>query len=203
MTITDKLIPKNKYNRPGKASVPKRICIHYTGSPGSGADRLALYYLNVANGVFKASSLDAWTSTQYIVGIQGEIIRIIPDNEIAYAAAGKNDGTIHIEVCYPDKTGKFTDDSISALSQLVPSLMKTYSIDSNNVVRHYDLTGKLCPYYYVDPSRWNTLKSQITATKKDTLYRVQVGAFSSFQNAKSYADKLNADGLDVVITSDT
>ncbi len=199
MTKTDKLIPKNKYNRPGTKSEPKRICIHYTGSPGSGADRLALYFLNVANGVFKTSSPDAWTSTQYIVGIQGEIIRIIPDNEIAYAAAGKNDGTIHIEVCYPDKTGKFSDNSISALSQLVPYLMKIYSIDSNNVVRHYDLTGKLCPYYYVDNSRWNTLKSQITEAKKEILYRVQVGSFASRQDAQNYCNKIQKDGYDAFV----
>ncbi len=195
MTITDKLIPKNKYNRPGKASLPKRICIHYTGSPGSGADRLALYYLNVANGVFKANSPDVWTSTQYIVGIQGEIIRIIPDNEIAYAAAGKNDGTIHIEVCYPDNSGKFTEKSTAALSELVPSLMEKYSIPAQNVVRHYDLTGKLCPFYYVDNSRWNTLKSQITAAPKDTLYRVQVGSFSSKSNALEFCNKLKNQGL--------
>ncbi len=64
MTITDKLIPKNKYNRPGTKSNPKRICIHYTGQDGTGAERLALYYLNVAKGVFKTSSPDTWTSTQ-------------------------------------------------------------------------------------------------------------------------------------------
>ena len=48
MKIIDKLIPINKYNRPGSKSTPKRICVHYTGQAGTDADRLALFYSNVA-----------------------------------------------------------------------------------------------------------------------------------------------------------
>ena len=39
MKIIDKLIPINKYNRPGSKSTPKRICVHYTGQDGTDADR--------------------------------------------------------------------------------------------------------------------------------------------------------------------
>lgn len=88
MKIIDKLIPINKYNRPGSKSTPKRICVHFTGQAGTDADRLALFYSNVATGRFP-NKPNNWTSTQYIVGLNGKVIRVVPDNETAYAASGK------------------------------------------------------------------------------------------------------------------
>lgn len=200
MKITEKIIPVNKYNRPGTASKPTRICVHYNGQAGTGADRLALYYANVAAGMFPDKP-DSWTSTQYIVGINGEVIRIVPDNEVAYAAANRNNGTIHIEVCYKQNSGEFEQVSKAALRELVQYLMKKYGISADNVVRHYDLTGKYCPMYYVDETRWAALHEYITApeVKPDKLYRVQVGAFSSRQNAEAYMAKIKAAGFGAFI----
>ena len=188
MTIIDKLIPEGKYNRPGKASTPKRICVHYTGDAGASADRLALFF---------TANPNVETSSQYVVGIQGEIIRCLPDNEQAYAATGNNKNVIHIEVCHPDKSGKFTEKSIAALAELVPYLMKKYGIDANNVVRHYDLTGKHCPMYYVDSTRWAELKQRITSgtPAAGILYRVQIGAFSVRANAESYLKQADKKGF--------
>ncbi|MGN1341547.1 MAG: N-acetylmuramoyl-L-alanine amidase family protein, partial [Oscillospiraceae bacterium] len=134
--ITEKIIPVNRYNRPGTASKPTRICVHYTGEAGTGADRLALFYSNVAAGMFPGQSA-SWTSTQYIVGLSGEVIRIVPDNEVAYAAANRNNGTIHIEVCYKQQSGEFEQASKAALRKLVQYLMQKYAIPADKVVRHY------------------------------------------------------------------
>ena len=196
MTITDSLIPRNKYNRPGTKSTPKRICVHYTGDCGATAAQLAKYWQNVAAGVFKDKPW-SWTSAQYIVGLNGEVVRCIPDSEIAYAAANQNADTIHIEVCYKRQSGEFEEKSIAALGELVRSLMKKYAIPAGKVVRHYDLTGKLCPAYYVDEARWNALHERITSeSKASALYRVQVGAFSSRANAEAYMQKLKKAGFD-------
>lgn len=196
MTITDSLIPKNKYNRPGTKSTPKRICVHYTGDCGATAAQLAKYWQNVAAGVFKDKPW-SWTSAQYIVGLDGEVVRCIPDNEIAYAAANQNADTIHIEVCYKRQSGAFEEKSIVAMGELVRSLMKKYAIQAEKVVRHYDLTGKLCPAYYVDEARWAALHERITSeSKSSALYRVQVGAFSSRANAEAYMKKLKKAGFD-------
>lgn len=75
--------------------------------------------------------------------------------------------------------------------------MKKYSIPADKVLRHYDLTGKRCPAYYVDETRWAALHEYITApeVKPDTLYRVQVGAFSVKSNAELYLKKVNAAGF--------
>lgn len=200
MKIIDKIISKNRYNRIGLASTPKRICVHYTGQAGTGADRLALYYANVAAGMFPDKP-NSWTSTQYIVGLNGEVVRIVPDNEISYAASGHNDGTLHIEVCYKHNSGEFEQASKTALRELVQYLMKKYGIPADKVLRHYDLTGKRCPAYYVDETRWAALHEYITApeAKSDTLYRVQVGAFSSKSNAEAYMDKVKAAGFGAFI----
>ena len=187
MQITDRLRPRGKYNRPAVKSVPKRICVHYTGDCGASADRLALFF---------TTNSAAKTSSQYIVGMAGEVIRCVPDNEIAYAAAGKNNGTIHIEVCYKRADGCFEEKSISALNELVLYLMNRYDISAENVLRHYDLTGKLCPAYYVDAARWAVLHERITAKlTAQKLYRVQVGAFSSRENAENYAAQVRKAGF--------
>lgn len=187
MQITDRLIPRGKYNRPAAKSVPKRICVHYTGDCGASADRLALFF---------CTNVNAKTSSQYIVGMAGEVIRCVPDDEIAYAAAGKNNGTIHIEVCYKRSDGRFEEESIAALNELVLYLMNRYGISAENVLRHYDLTGKLCPAYYVDSTRWAVLHERITAKPTaQKLYRVQVGAFSRRENAENYAEQVRKAGF--------
>lgn len=200
MSITENIIPKNKYNRPGTKSIPERICVHYTGQAGADADKLALFYKNVASGMFPDKP-DSWTSTQYIIGLSGKKIRIIPDNEVAYAASGKNNGTVHIEVCYSKITGEFESASVSALRELVQELMKKYRIPAEKVLRHYDLTWKYCPWFYVDENRWAVLHEYITAptAKPKKLFRVQVGAFSSKENAALYMNKVKAAGFGAFI----
>ena len=80
-------------------------------------------------------------------------------------------------------------------------LMKKYNISAGNVLRHYDLTGKYCPWYYVDENRWAVLHEYITsaAVKPKKLYRVQVGAFSSRENAEQYMNKVKAAGFGAFI----
>ena len=60
-------------------------------------------------------------------------------------------------------TGVFSSAAVKALSELVPYLMKRYNITAAGVVRHFDLTGKRCPLYYVDSARWAKLKAAVTA----------------------------------------
>lgn len=201
MKIKTAYISVNPYNRPGRASTPKRICIHYTGDRGTDAERLLEYYNNVAKGVFKTSPL-SWTSCQYIVPFgTSTIIHVIPDNEISYAASNENADTIHIEVCYKNSNGAFEASSIKLLTELVIYLMDKYNISADNVVRHYDLTGKACPFYYVDAKRWQELHDTITGyAKHPTIYRVQVGAYASKSNADALLKSLKKAGFDGFIT---
>jgi N-acetylmuramoyl-L-alanine amidase CwlA len=44
----------------------------------------------------------------------------------------------------------------------VKALMSAYNLDSGDVIRHYDVTGKLCPLYYVrNPKEWTLFKERL------------------------------------------
>lgn len=55
--------------------------------------------------------------------------------------------------------------------------------------------------YYVDENRWAVLHEYIAsaAVKPKKLYRVQVGAFSSRENAEQYMNKVKAAGFGAFI----
>ena len=88
-------------------------------------------------------------STHFVIGIDGSIMQIIPLNEIAYASNQRNKDTISIECCHLDQSGKFTDATYQSLVKLVSGLCQTYHLSRDDVIRHYDVTGKLCPLCYV------------------------------------------------------
>jgi len=82
--------------------------------------------------------------------MDGEIVQCIPCNEIAYASNDRNEDTIAIECCIPDETGEFTDATYQSLIKLTTWLMGRYDLTTDDVIRHYDVTGKMCPKYYVE-----------------------------------------------------
>ena len=98
-----------------------------------------------------------------MVGLQGEIIQCVPLDEIAYASNNRNYDTISIECCHQDAEGRFTGDTYNSLVRLVAALCRTYGLNpETDVIRHYDVTGKLCPIYYVNnPDEWYAFKLSV------------------------------------------
>ena len=97
-----------------------------------------------------------------VIGLEGQIVQCIPLNEIAYASNGRNYDTISIECCHPGKDGKFNNTTYQALIELVSYLCLKYDLTKEQVIRHYDVTGKLCPLYFVKhEDEWNQLKDKI------------------------------------------
>lgn len=138
------LLEINEYSRPGTSlSEVNGIVVHYTGNPGTTAEQNHSYFANLAE------TEEAYASSHFVIGISGEIIQCVPCNEIAYASNDRNVDTISIECCIPDDTGKFTDATYESLVQLVSWLMGRFELDIEDVIRHYDVTGKECPRYYV------------------------------------------------------
>ena len=46
--------------------------------------------------------------------------------------------------------------------RLTAYLCDRFSLDTDDVIRHYDVTGKLCPLYYVEhEDAWETLRAAI------------------------------------------
>ena len=148
--ITEDFLDKNPYSRSGIAlRKVKGVVIHYVENPGSTAKENRDYFNNLQNThITKASS-------HYIVGLDGEIIQCIPTWEMSYASNDRNADTISIECCHPDENVKFTDATYRSLVQLTAWLCAKYDLTADQVIRHYDVTGKICPKYFVeDEDAW-------------------------------------------------
>lgn len=139
------------------ASGIRYIVIHYTGNDGDTAMNNAKYY---AGNVVK-------TSAHYFVDAN-EIVQSVDDLRIAWAVGGKKypscpqtgGGTLHgrclnansisIELCDAKKDGVYAPSAktVAQALELTKALMKKYNIPASNVIRHFDVTGKLCPAYW-------------------------------------------------------
>ena len=117
----------------------RNIVIHYVGNPRTTAQQNRDYYASRSSDV----------SSHFVIGLKGEIIQCIPLHEKSSASNHRNKDTISIEVCHPDESGKFTDASYQSLVKLTAWLCETCDLDSGDVIRHYDITGKQCPLYFV------------------------------------------------------
>ena len=150
----------------------KYIVIHYTGSTGS-AKANVKYYANNKVGA----------SAHYFIGHESEDAQIYTSvniNDIAwhcgtsrgyYHDECRNSNSIGIEVCChndtSDKTATsgnwyFDYETIETTIKLVKYLMELYGIDSDHIVRHYDVTHKICPAPYVlNEDDWQIFKSKL------------------------------------------
>ena len=155
--IDVQLLTINEYSRPGIPTDPiTAIVIHYLANPGTTAQQNRDYFENLKDThLTKASS-------HFIIGLDGEIIQCIPLDEISYASNERNSDTISIECCHRKENGKFTKKTYKSLVKLTTWLCASYGIPSSDVIRHYDVTGKLCPLYFVrHEDAWTEFLSDI------------------------------------------
>ena len=187
MEITKMWLTVNPYSRPG--TIRKRtekIAVHYVGNPGTTALNNRNYFEGLKNqkpdstGKYCLTSdgkyliynggrvAIRYVSSNYIVGLDGEVLECVPPEEIAYCTNQANEYSISIECCHPDATGKFTDATETALAELCVYLLKRYGLTAADIIRHYDVTGKQCPLY------WSPTKYQPA--------EVANGRFAAFKN---------------------
>ncbi len=155
--VVENLIRVNQYSRPGTPlEEVNGIVVHYTGNPGTTAEQNRSYFDSLAD------TGETSASSHFVIGIDGTVIQCVPLDEIAYASNDRNGDTISIECCHPDATGEFSEETYDALVRLVKWLEETYNLGPQNVIRHYDVTGKECPLYYVDhPDAWEQFLKDI------------------------------------------
>ncbi len=155
--IDVQLLDVNPYSRPGiESNGITGIVIHYTANPGSTAQENRDYF----NGLQYSQETSA--SSNFIVGLAGEIIQCVPTWEVAYASNDRNYDTVSIEVCHPDETGKFTNKTYRSLVQLTAWLCVKFDLTEDDVIRHYDVTGKNCPKYFVEhEDAWADFKANV------------------------------------------
>lgn len=264
MEIRKLLVDKN-YTKDKKIT-PKFIVIHYTANPAASAYNHYLYINRDYTGA----------SAHYFID-EKEIIQILEDNWWGWHVGAnsykhkecRNSNSIGIEMCI-QKDWTLSEIVVEKTVQLTKMLMKKHNIPAENVLRHYDVTGKNCPAPFVqNPERWQNFlarlvdtdiqkinkKMQVTATElnvrtlpntngkilgtlkqneiiivtgvtnnnwyqftyknqvaycsgaylkeyveqKPILYRVQVGTYSIYENAKKMEERLKKDGYDTYI----
>ena len=149
----------NPYSRPGEPLEKiNGVVIHYVGNPGTTAHANRNYFESLASGLE-----NAYASSHFIVGLEGEVIQCVPLTEIAYASNTRNGDTVSIEVCHPDETGEFSPVTYARTVELTAWLCREFRLDpSQDIIRHYDVTGKICPKYYVDnPEAWDGFRADV------------------------------------------
>ena len=155
--IDVELLTPNEYSRP---QIPiesvQYIAIHYTANPGATAIANRNYFENLA------TTHDTKVSSHFVVGLDGEVVQCIPTSEMSYATNSRNVDTLSIECCHPDETGKFYDSTYQTLVNLCAYLCVEFDLKPDDIIRHYDVTGKICPKYFVDhPEEWETFHKDV------------------------------------------
>ena len=152
-------LPVNGWSRPGQpVEEINGGVIHCVGDHGSSAQANRNYFASLSSG-----EEGTYASSHFIVGLEGEVIQCVPLTEIAYASNERNGDTVGIEVCHPDDTGAFSDLTYARVVELTAWLCGTFRLDpEKDVIRHYDVSGKRCPLYFVDhPEAWEQFRADV------------------------------------------
>ena len=151
------LLTPNPYSRSQeKTDKITGIVIHYTANPGATAIGNRNYFEGLKD------SHETKASSNFVVGLNGEIVQCIPTWEVAYASNDRNYDTVSIECCHPDATGKFNDATYRSMVQLTAWLCLKFNLTEEDVIRHYDVTGKICPKYFVEnEGAWDQFRKDV------------------------------------------
>lgn len=107
-------------------------------------------------------------SSHFVIGLEGEVVQCIPSSEISYASNDRNKDTISIECCHPDESGMFNDETYQSMVQLAGWLCVRFHLSSDDIIRHYDVTGKICPKYFVENEEaWNNFRQDVDKKIKE------------------------------------
>ncbi len=160
--IQVELLDVNPYSRPGtKSEQITGIVVHYTANPGSTAQQNRDYFNDLQDTHITSAS------SHFVIGLDGEIIQCVPTWEIAYASNDRNKDTVSIECCHPDETGELNRATYQSLVQLTAWLSEKFELEKDDIIRHYDITGKICPKYFVEhEDAWNTFKDAVQKARK-------------------------------------
>ena len=161
--VKEDLLPVNPYSRCGdKLQRVNAVVIHYVGNPNTTAWQNRSYFENLA------TTRDTSASSNLIVGLEGEALLCVPLDEVAYCSNDRNYDTVSIEFCHPDADGKPTQDTYDTLVKLTAWLCDLYGLDvEEGIIRHYDVTSKQCPVYFVqNAAEWTQFKADVAAAMK-------------------------------------
>lgn len=142
----------NDHMTRGRSHAIDRIVIHYTATLASARNNAIYFSRNERQG----------SSARYFVDdITDEIYQSVAEGDTAWRAGNwlMNCRSVGIEVLSAGED--YSEVEVGKLAWLVQTLMKRYSISEGDVIRHYDVTGKVCPAPYIAAGCWVALRSRI------------------------------------------
>lgn len=148
------LLTPEQGGRPGRKIVAKAVVIHWTANANSGANA-------VANRNYFENHPQNKVSAHYIVD-DHQVVQCLPEDEMGYHVGATsykpsalqqlssypNDCTIGIEMCV-NRDGDFNKTYRNAVA-LAANICHRHGWGVDRLWRHYDVTGKDCPRYFVD-----------------------------------------------------
>ena len=182
--IREDLLTPNESSRPQlKIRMVQAIVLHWYGNPGTTADATRGYFESLKTQQPKPGKRAVRASSQYIIDNR-EIIRCIPENEVAYHCGeasveyysdytkarwpGEHPNwyTLGLEHAHPGWNGVWDKDTVRWSLLLCAGLCLQYGLDPmKDILRHYDITGKICPRHFVEfPMAFEVFKTSVGQT---------------------------------------
>ena len=150
--------------RAGRTQPVRYIVMHYTANNGDTARNNCDYYHRV--GGLQASA-------HYFCDEYGAM-QSVREGDTAWHCGARaywhpecrNANSIGIEMCSrkrADGSYYIKPETVENAAALAREIMQRYGIDTDHVLRHYDVTGKRCPMPWVDdPAQWTAFLAMLT-----------------------------------------
>lgn len=186
--VTEHLLTLNKYSRPGtKRRETLALVMHWTANPHADAMANVRFFEN------RKTGQGGYGSAHYVIGQDGNIIRCIPEDEVAYhcgsaqvdpaslkvytdtarqlfgdycnKSTSPNLCTIGVELCPTNTRGEFADATLEAAVALSADILLRYGLNTDRIVTHQQVVGwKDCPRLWVKhPELFNAFKLQVAS----------------------------------------
>ena len=156
--------------RAGRTQPVRYIVMHYTANNGDTARNNCDYYHRV--GGLQASA-------HYFCDEYGAM-QSVREGDTAWHCGARaywhpecrNANSIGIEMCSrkrADGSYYIKPETVANAAALAKDIMQRYGIDTDHVLRHYDVTGKRCPMPWVDdPAQWTAFLAMLTPENTTT-----------------------------------
>lgn len=149
--------------RAGRTQPVRYIVMHYTANNGDTARNNCDYYHRVGG---------LWASAHYFCDEYGAMQSVRECDTAWHCGARaywhpecRNANSIGIEMCSrkrADGSYYILPETVANAAALARDIMQRYGIDTDHVLRHYDVTGKRCPMPWVDdPAQWDAFKASL------------------------------------------
>lgn len=173
--VQQELLSISDYSRPGvKMESIENIVIHYASVPGTTAADKRDFYESLKD---KKESTE---SVHFIVDLDGTIVQCIPVTETACASKAYNVKCISIEYCNTGADGSMSNKTYENMVALVAYLCEEYEIPVSKVLRHSDITGSMCPLFFVqNEDAWEQFKDDVEKVMKGDSVSVTSGVIDT------------------------